>query len=138
MINIFTYGSLMYDLVWSRVVAGTYERSEAVLQGYDRKGLQDEVYPVIVPSSPHSQIEGIIYRDVTSSDLARLDKFEGEYYLRKTELVILPDMAELSAEIYVLKEEYFSIISPKDWDPVHFSTTGIHYFMHQYMGNAKQ
>ena len=138
MINIFTYGSLMYDLVWSRVVAGTYERSEAVLQGYDRKGLRDEVYPVIVPSSPHSQIEGIVYCDVTSSDLARLDKFEGEYYFRKTEPVILSDMTELSAETYVLKEEYYSIISPKDWDPVHFSTTGIHYFIHQYMGNAKQ
>lgn len=131
--HVFTYGSLMFDSVWARVVAGSYDRFESILQGYERKGVRDEVYPVIVPSAGHSQVKGIVYPDVSSSDLAKLDQFEGEYYYRKTERITSNDMAGLSAEVYVLKEEYYSIISSRDWDPVYFSTTGIHFFMHTYM-----
>jgi gamma-glutamylcyclotransferase (GGCT)/AIG2-like uncharacterized protein YtfP len=138
MTNIFTYGSLMFDPVWSKVVEGSYDRFECILHGYDRKGVRGEVYPVIVPSSHHSQVQGIVYRDVSDSDLDRLDQFEGEYYFRKTEQVITLDMLILPAEVYVLMEEYYSILSPQKWDPVHFSTTGIHYFIHRYMGNDKQ
>ena len=138
MTNIFTYGSLMFDSVWSKVVTGSYDRLESVLQGYDRKGVYNELYPVVVPSSFHSQVRGIVYRNVSISDLDRLDQFEGEYYFRKTEKVITLELRILAAEVYVLKEEYYSIISPQGWDPVHFSTTGIHSFMHSYMGGEKQ
>jgi len=138
MIHIFTYGSLMFDPVWSRVVTGKYESCEAILEGYDRKGLRDEVYPVIVPSAPHSQVHGILYRNVASSDLTALDRFEGEYYFRKAEQVMTFDRQLLPAETYVLKEEYYMLLSPKDWDPVYFSTTGIHIFIHSYRNFDKQ
>ena len=138
MVHIFTYGTLMFDPVWSRVVAGSYARCEAILPAYDRKAVREEVYPVIVPSSLQSQVQGVVYLDVSTSDLARLDQFEGEYYLRKTEQVVTTDKNILAAEVYVLKEEYFMIISPDEWDPVYFSTTGIHYFMHRYMESDKQ
>jgi len=131
--NVFTYGSLMFAPVWSRVVVSSYDRCEAILPGYDRIGVRDEVYPVIIPSAFHSQVEGIVYLDVSTSDLGRLDQFEGEYYFRKTEQVITFDIAKLPAEVYVLKEEYYAILSHREWDPVHFSTTGIHFFMHSYM-----
>jgi len=128
----------MFDTVWSRVVAGSYDRSIATLQGYDRKGLLGEEYPVIVPSSVHSQVQGIVYHDVSPADLTRLDLFEGEYYFRKTEQVITEKMATTQAEIYVLKEEYYTLISPRKWDPVHFTTTGIHYFIHKHFNSEEQ
>jgi gamma-glutamylcyclotransferase (GGCT)/AIG2-like uncharacterized protein YtfP len=131
--HVFTYGSLMFDTVWSRVVAGSYDRCEVILQGYDRKGVVGEVYPVIVPSTVHSQVPGIIYLDVSLSDLARLDVFEGEYYFRRTEQVVTEKMETIPAELYVLKEEYYAIISPRKWDPVLFSTRGIHDFLLRYM-----
>jgi gamma-glutamylcyclotransferase (GGCT)/AIG2-like uncharacterized protein YtfP len=133
MFHVFTYGSLMFDTVWSRVVAGSYDRSEAILQGYDRKGVLGDVYPVIVPSSVHSRVVGIVYRDVSPTDLARLDQFEGKYYFRKTAQVVTEEMETIAAEVYILKEEYYTIISPREWDPDHFSTTGIHYFIHKHM-----
>ncbi|KPJ99748.1 MAG: hypothetical protein AMJ60_03930 [Desulfobacterales bacterium SG8_35] len=135
--NVFTYGSLMFDSVWSLVVEGSYDRCEAILQGYDRKGVRNEVYPVIVPATEHSQVQGIVYLDVSASDLARLNRFEGEYYFRKKEEAVTPDMKILPVEVFVLKEEYYAIISPKAWDPEHFSTTGIHFFMHTYMDPDK-
>ena len=133
MANIFTYGSLMFDSVWSKVVDGSYDRTDAILQGYDRKAVRGEVYPVIVPSSAHSQVQGIVYRDVSSTDLVKLDQFEGEYYFRKTEQVVTEKAEVISAEIYVLQEEYYVIISHEDWDAERFSTTGIHYFIHNYI-----
>ena len=136
--HIFTYGSLMFDAVWSRVVDSGYDRFDAILQGYVRKAVRGEDFPVIVPSAPCSQVEGLVYLNVSASDLVRLDRFEEEYYFRKTEKVVTPDMAVLPAEVYVLKEEYYPIISPKGWDPVHFSTTGIHSFIHRYMKTREQ
>jgi len=130
MVNVFTYGSLMFAPVWSRVVANSYEKFKAILQGYDRKAVQGETYPVIIPSSPTSQVEGIVYLNISLSDLARLDHFEGKYYFRKTEQIFAEGKNTFPAEVYVLKEEYYGIMSLKEWDPVHFSTTGIHFFLH--------
>lgn len=137
MFSVFTYGSLMFEPVWSRVVAGSYERYEAILQGYDRKAVRGEIYPVLIPSSMLSQVQGIVYCDVSSADLARLDHFEGQYYFRKTEQISLEGKKTFHAEIYVLKEEYYNIISHKEWDPVHFCTTGIHFFLQNYIGTDK-
>lgn len=136
--NIFTYGSLMFDQVWSLVVKGDYDRCEATLHGYDRKSVRGEVYPVLFPSSPQSQIQGIIYFEVTPFDLEAIDRFEGEYYFRKTELVDTEEHGVISVEVFVLKEEYYAIISHQDWDPVKFSTTGIHFFIHNYMQTDAQ
>ena len=138
MVSVFTYGSLMFDPVWSRVVAGSYERCEAILQGYDRKAVRGETYPVLIPSSALSQVQGVVYCNVSSADLARLDHFEGEYYFRKTEQIITKEKKAFPAEVYVLKEEYYNIISHKEWDPVHFCTTGIHFFLHSFMVTDKQ
>lgn len=128
----------MFDPVWSRIVAGSYDRCTAILPGFDRKGVRNEVFPVIVPSAVESQVQGIVYLDVSAPDLARLDQFEGEYYFRKTEQVITADMAILPAEVYILKEEFYAIISPATWDPGHFSTTGIHFFIHRYLESDEQ
>ena len=139
MVHVFTYGSLMFDPVWSKVVNDTgYERHEAILQGFERKKVQHEVYPVIVPGAALSQVPGIVYFDVSSDDLERLDHFEGEYYFRKTVQVVTLDARMLTAEAYVLKPEFYGIIAPGEWDPVKFSHSGIHYFMHNYLGFEKQ
>jgi gamma-glutamylcyclotransferase (GGCT)/AIG2-like uncharacterized protein YtfP len=138
MSNVFTYGSLMFDRVWSEVVEGSYDRVESLLQGYERKSVRNEDYPVIVPSSPHSQVQGIVYYDVSTADLTRLDRFEGGYYFRKTVEVLTVDKIKLEAEVYILKEEYYSIISFREWDPDHFCATGIHIFLKHYMENYKK
>lgn len=130
--NVFAYGSLMFDPVWSRIVSNSYDREEGILTGYDRKSVRGEVYPVIIPSSPHSQVQGIIYHKVSSSDLARLDLFEGEYYDRRKEEVVTLDATMVSADVYVLKPEYYWIISSKAWDPIQFSNKDIYHFIQHY------
>lgn len=131
--HVFTYGSLMFDPVWSSVVAGGYDRCVAILPGYERKSVRDAAYPVVIPTAGHSQVPGVLYFYVSSPDMARLDTFEGEYYFRRTEQVITLDMAAVAAEVYVLSEEYYTIISHVQWDPVHFSTTDLEFFIQNYI-----
>jgi gamma-glutamylcyclotransferase (GGCT)/AIG2-like uncharacterized protein YtfP len=83
MVNIFTYGTLMFEEIWSQVTAGEYDRIPAILSGYDRKLARGEVYPVLYPSTDISLVEGFVYIGVTDVDLGKLDAFEGEYNCRR-------------------------------------------------------
>src|SRR5271155_1290355 len=56
--HLFTYGSLMFAEVWSRVVHGIYRQMPA-------------------------RAEGVVYFDVSPADVASLDVFEGEQYQRQ-------------------------------------------------------
>ncbi|MCX5753855.1 MAG: gamma-glutamylcyclotransferase, partial [Candidatus Krumholzibacteria bacterium] len=48
--NLFTYGSLMFDEVWSRLVRGDYLQRPGRLHGFTRRQVCDDVYPVIFKS----------------------------------------------------------------------------------------
>ena len=134
MTHIFTYGSLMFDQIWRRVVAGDYQKTTAVLKGYDRKRVRGESYPVIYPSAIHSQVPGIVYFNVSAADLEKLDIFEGEYYDRKNALVATHEGKKISAAVYVLREEFYPIISFEDWDAAHFEKVDMQRFIDSYIG----
>lgn len=81
--HVFTYGSLMFDAVWGRVVQGQYRRQAASLAGFERFAIRDETYPAVVRSaSAAACVAGFVYLDVTAADIARLDAFEGPDYQR--------------------------------------------------------
>jgi gamma-glutamylcyclotransferase (GGCT)/AIG2-like uncharacterized protein YtfP len=81
--HVFTYGSLMFDPVWRRVVQGQYRRRPAALAGFDRFAVRDETYPGVVRSaSAAACVTGFVYLDVNAADIARLDDFEGCDYQR--------------------------------------------------------
>jgi len=124
----------MFDRVWSLVVDGNYRKTEAVLTGYERKGVKGEVYPAIYPSSTHSQVRGIVYMDIIEADVGKLDIFEGEYYFRKSAKVITKNNRIIPVEVYVLKEEYYPVISHRDWNAAKFEKIDIHHFLTDYIG----
>lgn len=135
--NLFTYGSLMFDNVWSRVVSQGYESTPASLSGYVRKYVNNDSYPVIFKYSSDISIEGKLYFNITPHDLDLVDEFEGEYYLRQTIQVRLPDGSSLPAETYVLKDEFRHLASDLDWDADHFASTEIHHFLERYAGDFR-
>lgn len=138
MINVFTYGSLMFDRVWSSVVDGSYRKTEALLNGYVRKAVKGEVYPAICPSASHSEVQGIVYYNVTPADLGRLDVFEGELYCRKTVKVVAVDTGRIFAETYVLKEEHYPISSHLEWSAEKFEKKDIHRFIESYFESYRK
>jgi len=130
--NLFTYGSLMFDAVWSRLVSQPYENSPAALSGYARKCVSGDSYPVVFKGDEYYSIAGMLYFNITPQDLAVLDEFEGEYYLREAVQVRLPDGSFQPAETYVLKDEFRHLASDRDWDADRFATDGIHHFIEKY------
>lgn len=132
--NIFTYGSLMFDRVWSRIVSGHYTALPATLHGYQRLAVKGEEYPVAIPASPAASIAGILYHDVNAADLARLDDFEGEYYARLPTPVTIVSGDTVAAETYILKPAYHGIAEAFEWDVERFRTSGIGRFIARYQG----
>jgi gamma-glutamylcyclotransferase (GGCT)/AIG2-like uncharacterized protein YtfP len=79
--HVFTYGSLMFDPVWQRVVRGRYRSTPATLDGHVRLIVEGETYPGMIVRTG-SQVAGVLYFDVDTADLAALDYFEGQDYER--------------------------------------------------------
>lgn len=143
---IFTYGSLMFEPVWSRVVAGRYTSACARVSGFTRRKIRDVTYPAAIPHAD-SMIEGRVYWPSTSlaldpkaqaEDLAALDHFEDVDYERvQVEVELLEPLASWSAGeriaawIYVFREP--SRVLDQPWDVQWFADTGIHEFIASYV-----
>jgi len=130
----FTYGTLMFKEVWSLVVRGDYQSQPATLSGFVRKSVKGAEYPVIYPAPGESSLQGIVYFDVTATDIVLLDAFEGDYYDRQQQQVALPDRRIIEAEVYVLQDHYHHIATANDWDPDDFRQEGMKKFIRSYVG----
>ena len=100
--NVFTYGSLMFSEVWTRVVEGDYRSRCARLDGHARFEVRDQTYPGMV-ARQNSQVEGVLYLDVNDADLARLDHFESDDYVRATLEVACDDGIVRASETYLYR-----------------------------------
>ena len=134
LMNIFTYGSLMFGRVWSTVVNGIYAQSQARLFGYQRRKIRGETYPALITGAREDYVDGIIYFNIDSSDRHRLDQFEGAYYTKKLETCTLPDSRLVSADVYVFRPEFSGLVDEETWSPKWFENIGIHSFMAAYGG----
>jgi len=133
-LNLFAYGSLMFETVWSRLVSGHYPASPATLAGFIRRCVKEDSYPVIFRGSSSDSVEGVLYRNISDKDLAVLDAFEGDYYAREAVTLLLPDGSTFPAQTYVLKDQYRHLASDLEWDAARFASTDIHHFLTQYSG----
>jgi len=89
-VNVFTYGSLMYEAVWTRVVRGQYASVRARLAGFRRLAIRDESYPAVVPDA-QADVLGRLWFGVSPDDVERLDRFEGSEYRRQAvSVAVLP------------------------------------------------
>jgi gamma-glutamylcyclotransferase (GGCT)/AIG2-like uncharacterized protein YtfP len=132
--NIFTYGSLMFSPVWDTIVKGNYRACSARLQGYCRRKIQDDIYPVAFSSDNGDFINGIVYYDVEANDILRLDIFEGDYYMRCNARVKLKDQNHVDADVYIIKPRYQHLISSEEWNPHDFQKRCLSEFMSAYEG----
>ncbi len=135
MINLFTYGSLMYSEVWQKIVTGQYQSQAASLSGFARYGVKSQSYPGIKPKS-QAITSGLIYFNLNQADLGQLDRFEGDYYQRQTHLCKLITGQEIEADCYVLKPEFYSICNNQPWSVEKFEQSGIQAFLDEY--NSQQ
>lgn len=130
--NLFVYGALMYDEVWSQVVTGKFKRVSAVLTGYKRLAVINEEYPGIIKGS--GTVEGYIWLDVDTDNLARLDNFEGEEYMRISAVAIDESGNNITVQVYGFREEYKDRLQDQEWDCKKFENSGLKKFVSRYLG----
>lgn len=133
MAALFTYGSLMFPAVWSRVVVGRYVPQVATVHGFCRLAVKGETYPAAIPC-PDQQIAGVLYTGITAADLLRLDRFEGSQYWRRPVRVDLDSGKFCPAYIYLLRPSHYHLLASHPWDEAAFRHSGLPQFLRQYAG----
>ena len=127
--NVFTYGSLMFPVVWNHVVLGHYRSSEASIHGFQRLRIRGEHYPALIINPNAGSLTGRVYFDVSASDIARLDHFETSDYARVSIAVTIAGKA-LAADAYLaLKPE---TLEQMEWIPETFARDGLESFLTTY------
>jgi gamma-glutamylcyclotransferase (GGCT)/AIG2-like uncharacterized protein YtfP len=129
--NIFTYGSLMYDRVWSRVVTQTYQKKTGAVQSFQRLKVKNEQYPGLIKGD--GDVEGVVYFDISARDFARLDNFEGKLYQREEVNAICADGILAPAFVYVIRDEFKEILNG-EWSKEEFEREGLAEFEARYVG----
>lgn len=123
----------MFEPVWTTVVGGVYRQFTATLPGFARRCILHEDYPAIVPDRLWSTVTGVLYLDISSEDLKRLDEFEGTIY-RRQHVQVRTDDNLYAADTYVLKRAYRHLLSDAVWHPEEFQETCIQRFLGTYPG----
>ncbi len=108
----FTYGSLMYADIFERVAGRVPECSPATLNNWRRHALRDRTYPGAVQELGHS-IRGVLWHDISDSELIRLDAFESSEYQRIEVEVTLESGQTLMAQIYAWLNP--GLLEVNDW-----------------------
>jgi cation transport regulator ChaC len=102
------------------IVAGRrFPSCPARLSGYRRRVLRGAVYPGLVPAAGE-RTEGVLWQELDRAALARIDRFEGELYVRPLLRVELESGAECEAFVYVLRPEQHALASDAPWSEVDF------------------
>ena len=132
--HLFTYGTLMDPEIMGEVAGGSFVAHAAVLRGYGRYGVRNQPYPGMV-AEKDGVVEGIVYLDITTKAMERLDRFEGEMYCRRMVKVRGTSNGDtLEVFAYVVKPEHAHLLSPDPWDFQQFAQQGKQRFAEEYKG----
>lgn len=130
---LFAYGTLMCRDIMQDVSGCHLPSRPGLLRDYSRRAVKGEHYPAIVKESGN-RVEGIIYRGVPRSGWDRLDRFEGEGYVRQLVNIELPDGSTTGAQTYVTNPTCLYTLESFEWDYEQFLRTKKEDFKTRYEG----
>ncbi len=98
--------------------------------------MSGEVYPAII-AQPGGAVDGVIYFDVSSAAMARLDRFEGDLYQR-AEVAVISDAGEcMTTQTYVITADSIHKLSDDAWSYEDFMANHKQIFQDDYCGYAE-
>lgn len=122
--NIFTYGSLMFPEVWAPVVGRSFETVAATAFGFQIFRVRDASFPGITAGDSGCSVSGLVYLDVDARSAERLDRFEDDFYERKSITVDCADGQQRIAEAYVVPATKLDVLTSEPWTEDWFITSG--------------
>ena len=117
--NLFAYGTLMCEDIMRKVSGHCLPHVPGILTGYIRRCVRGESYPALV-SHNRGRVEGVLYLNIPISAWDRLDRFEGELYVRQLVQVELRDKTMLKAATYIIRPKFRNYLKQSDWNFAEF------------------
>ena len=132
--DLFAYGTLMCADIM-HAVSGCHELcgSAGLLHGHCRLCVRGEHYPGMVPR-PGASVQGVVYHAVSADAWARLDRFEGDMYVRTGVEVELADATILRVQTYLVRPELSGLLEDRVWKLEDFLRHGKADFESAYAG----
>jgi gamma-glutamylcyclotransferase (GGCT)/AIG2-like uncharacterized protein YtfP len=121
--HVFTYGTLMFPEVWQAVVGRSFRAVAGCAAGFTVWRVRGAVYPGIA-AAVASSADGLVYLDVDDATVARLDRFEDDFYVRQPIRVRCDDGIERLAECYVVPKERLTVLDDEPWTSADFEARG--------------
>lgn len=119
---------IMHDVAACRVTG-----EPGILKGFFRHRVKGEHYPALSPDAGGC-VEGVLYRGVPEPAWARLDRFEGEMYVRRPVRIELHGGTAVDAETYIVKPALKDLLEATEWDFSEFLRSGKAHFQERYKG----
>ncbi|GKY96274.1 hypothetical protein MPSEU_000586900 [Mayamaea pseudoterrestris] len=127
--SLFVYGSLMAPEVMQAVIGRLPPSCPATLAGYVRHPVRNQVYPGLVSCnervgesndseqcSSSSSTLGVLYTDLNSHEMDKLDWFESTDYTRTAVSVTLPNEGFTQpTQVYVFTNPIDQLDTSRDW-----------------------
>jgi gamma-glutamylcyclotransferase (GGCT)/AIG2-like uncharacterized protein YtfP len=133
MSHLFAYGTLMCEDIMMDVTGCRLSVAAGVLTGYSRRRVKGQGYPALVARANHS-VEGVVYLDLPTMAWWRLDRFEGEMYMREEVQVEMADGQQAMASTYVVHPDFIHQLGPDQWHYEQFLRDGKARLQEQYRG----
>ncbi len=122
--HVFTYGSLMFPEVWKTVVGREFETVEGTVAGYSVFRVRDAAFPGITATTEECRVPGLVYLNVDDSSLARLDRFEDDFYDRLSLPIDCKDGQRRAANAYVVPARNHHVLTSENWTAAAFASSG--------------
>lgn len=117
--TLFCYGSLEFAEVMRAVTGRSFAHERGRLDDWQRRRLRGRSYPGLRPRAGTST-PGTVWHGIDPGSAARLDRFEGDLYERRTVAVrVAGGLA--AAEVYVTPPGLLGELSPEPWDRLRFA-----------------
>ena len=129
--NLFAYGTLCVPIVIKKVIGRVPSGMKATIKGYDCFQVNGRLFPGVRVSSPESETSGILYQGLTPEEFTLLDRYEDDFYERVSVHAYYEDapLGYSSAQVYIVPEEQWHVLSDRAWDLEQFCAQGIESFL---------
>jgi len=136
-VDLFTYGTLMLPEVMELVIGGRPHREPARLAGYRCGSLRGAVYPGLVPEAD-AVTPGVLWRDLDAHAVARVDRFEGALYERRTLTVEREDGTPRAACVYVIAAAHRGLVEATAWSEDDFRARHLEGYLRECRAFARE
>jgi gamma-glutamylcyclotransferase (GGCT)/AIG2-like uncharacterized protein YtfP len=107
---------LLFPEVFLAVAGVVREPRAAIATGWARYRVRGEIYPALVPEAG-ARTQGAVYAGIDAAALARLDAFEGPFYVRRALEVECAAGERLLAQAWVLAPGREAELTREPWTP---------------------